>query len=70
MTGKGSIYLNGKLVYERKTSASGDVVIPLDAETREIELYICMQPDTKGHILLADIVYVSPDKQKPKTADK
>ena len=70
MTGKGSIYLNGKLVYERKTSASGDVVIPLDAETREIELYICMQPDTKGHILLADIVYVSPDKQKPKTAEK
>ena len=62
MTGKASIYLNGELALERKTSAPGDVVLPLKDVSGTIEMNVLMQPDTRGHILLADIVYITPEK--------
>ena len=69
MTGKASIYLNGELVHERKTSTSGDVVLQIKEGLESAELNVCMQPDSKGHIILGDIVYITPEKLK-KTAGK
>ena len=69
MTGRGSIHLNGELVHERKSSATGDVVIRLKKGLESIELNVRMQPDSKGHVLLGDIVYITPEKLK-KTAGK
>ena len=70
MTGKASIYVNGDLIHERKTSSTGDVVVPLKKGTDSIEINVRMQPDSKGHILLADIVYISPEKVKPVSSGK
>ena len=58
MTGKASVYLNGELVTERKSSNAGDVVVPLKPGLETAEINIIMQPDARGHILLADIVYL------------
>ena len=64
MTGKASIYLNGELALERKTSTPGDVVLPLKDVSGTVEMNVLMQPDTKGHILLADIVYITLESLK------
>ena len=58
MTGKASVYLNGELVLERKSSSAGDVVIPLKKGLETAEMNVIMQPDARGHILLANIVYL------------
>jgi len=63
MTGKAAIYLNGELVLERKSSLAGDVVIPLKKGLETVEMNVIMQPDARGHILLADIVYLMPEKE-------
>ena len=70
MTGKASIFINGELIHEKKNSPSGDVIVPLKKGTASIEINVRMQPDSKTHILLADIVYVSPDKVKPVSSGK
>ncbi len=64
MTGKADVFLNGELVLERKSSAPGDVIIPLKEGLDKVEFNVRMQPDVKGHILLGDIVFVSPEKLK------
>ena len=69
MIGKGTIYLNGEAVHERKSSTSGDVVIRLNKELKTIEINVLMQPNGQGVILLGDIIYITPDKLK-KTAGK
>ena len=70
MTGKATVYLNGKAVYEKKTISAADVVIPLKPGLETIELNVRMQPDSKGHVLLSDIVYVSPDRGAAKPENK
>ena len=70
MTGKATVFLDGKAVLEKKTPAAEDVLIPLKAGLGTIEINVRMQPDSKGHILLGDIVYVSPEKPKAKSAKK
>ena len=69
LTGRASIYLNGELLHERKSSATEDVVIRLKQGLKTIELNACIQPDGKGHIMLGDIVYITPEKLK-RTAGK
>ena len=69
MTGKAEIFVNGKSILERKSSLAGDTVAPLKAGLDKIEINVLMQPDSKGHILLGDIVYVTPEKAK-KTSGK
>ena len=69
MTGRAAVYINGEPVHERKSSASGDVVIRLKEGLESIEVNVRMQPDGKGHVLLGDIVYITPEKLK-KTAGK
>ena len=69
MTGKASIYINGELLHERKSSATGDVVLQLKEGLEAIEINVRMQPDGKGHAMLGDIVYITPEKLK-KTAGK
>ena len=69
MTGKASIYLNGELIHERKTSTAEAVVIQLKQGLKTIEVNVCMQPDGKGHVMLGDIVYITPEKLK-RTAGK
>ena len=64
MTGRGSIHVNGELVHERKSSTAGDVVVHLKEGLESIEINVRMQPDSKGHILLGDIVYIIPEKLK------
>ena len=64
MTGRGSIHLNGELVHDRKSSATGDVVVRLKKGLESIELNVRMQPDSMGHVLLSDIVYITPEKLK------
>ena len=58
MMGKASVYLNGERVVERKSSNAGDVSVPLKPGLETAEINIIMQPDARGHILLADIVYL------------
>ena len=69
MTGKATIYLNGEAIHERKSSNAGDVVLRLAKDLETIELNVFMQPDGKGHALLGDIVYITPERLK-KTAGK
>ena len=69
MAGRASIYLNGELIHERKASSTEDVVVQLKEGLESIELNVRMQPDGKGHVLLGDIVYITPEKLK-KTAGK
>ena len=69
MTGKATVYLNGEAVHERKTATSGDVVLRLGKDMETLEINVFMQPDGKGHVLLGDIVYITPEKLK-KTAGK
>ena len=69
MAGKAEIFLDGELALERKTSTPGDVTVRLKEGLDNIELNVRMQPDSKGHILLGDIVYVTPEKLK-KTSGK
>ncbi len=64
MTGKAEIFLNGELLQEKKNAAATDIVIRLKSGTEKAVLNIRMQPDSKGHILLGDIVYVTPEKLK------
>jgi len=69
MTGKATIYINGEMIHEKKTVATGDVIIPLKKKLEKIEINVFMQPDSKGHVLLGDLIYISPEKAK-KTSDK
>lgn len=62
MTGKASIYVNGELIQERKSSATGDVVVHLKEGMEAIEVNVRMQPDGKGHVMLGDIIYITPEK--------
>ena len=69
MTGKALIHVNGEMVHEKKTVGAGDVAVRVKKGLEKIELNVFMQPDSKGHVLLGDLVYVSPEKVK-KTSDK
>ena len=69
MTGKAEIYLNDELVLNRKSTSPGDAVFQLKPGLETICLNVRMQPDVQGHILLGDIVFVTPEKLK-KTAEK
>ena len=69
MTGKATIYINGEAVQEKKAVAAGDVLIPLKKKLEKIEINVFMQPDGKGHVLLGDLIYISPEKVR-KTSDK
>ena len=69
MTGKALVHVNGELIHERKGSATGDVVIQIKEGLETIELNVLMQPDSKGHAMLGDIIYITPEKLK-KTAGK
>ena len=70
MTGKASVYLNGEAALERKSSNAGDVVVPLKPGMETAELNIIMQPDARGHILLADIVYLLQENYSTAKTDK
>ena len=69
MTGKGTIHINGETVFEKKSAAMQDVVIPIKKGLEQLEINVLLQPDSKGHILLADIIYISPERVK-KAASK
>ena len=69
MTGKATIYINGEVIHEKKTVAAADVVVKLKKGLDKIEINVPMQPDSKGRLLLGDLVYVTPEKIK-KTSDK
>ena len=69
MTGKATIYINGENIHEKKTVAAADVIVPLKKKLEKVELNVFMQPDGKGHVLLGDLIYISPEKVK-KTSDK
>ena len=64
MTGKGQIYVNGEMLFEKKATAAEDIVVPLKSGLEKIELNILMQPDPKGHLLLGDMVFVTQEKLK------
>ena len=68
MTGKATIYFNGEIVHEKKATVSRDVVIPLKKGLETIEINVFLQPDNKSRALLADIVYVSPEKVTAKAS--
>jgi len=70
MTGKATVYINGEVVFEKKGSVTKDVAIPLKKGLGTVEMNIFMQPDSKSRVLLADLVYVSPEKIKVKSDDK
>ena len=65
MIGKAEFFLNGDKVYEKKAAAAEDIVFPVPAGVKDIEIVIRAQPDSKGVILLGDTVYVSPVRLKP-----
>ena len=64
MTGKGQIYVNGDMLFEKKTTAAEDIVVRMKSGLEKIELNILMQPDPKGHLLLGDMVFVTQEKLK------
>ncbi len=64
MTGKAEVYINGELVLNRKATSAADASVRLKKGLETIHISIRMQPDTKGHILLGDIVFVTPDTVK------
>ena len=64
MAGRAEVYLNEELILDRKNSAQADAVIRLNKGLGKIRLNVRMQPDVRGHILLGDIVYVTPEKIK------
>ena len=64
MTGRAEIYLNDELILDKKSTSAGDIIVRLKKGIDKITLNILMQPDAKGHILLGDIVYVTPEKLK------
>ncbi len=64
MTGKATIYVNGEVAYEKKSVAAADIVVSLKRGLETIEINVPMQPDSKGHLLLGDLVYVTPEKLK------
>ena len=67
MTGKAMIYVNGEMVHEKKTVGVGDVVVRVKKGIEKIELNVFMQPDGKGHVLLGDLIYVTPEIIKKTT---
>ena len=69
MTGKGDIFLNGKLALERKNPTPADAVVRLERGLDTIEINARMQPDNNGHISLGDIIYITPERPK-KTSEK
>ncbi len=70
MTGRGEIFINGELALDKKNASNGDVTVQLKEGLETIEINVRMQPDTKGHILLGDIVYITPEKIKKTTEKK
>ncbi|MBP5586789.1 MAG: DUF4982 domain-containing protein [Lentisphaeria bacterium] len=68
MTGKAEIFLDGELILEKKSMTAGDVVVRLKKGLDTVGINVRMQPDSKGHILLGDIVYVTPEKLKKSTS--
>ncbi|MBQ7732287.1 MAG: DUF4982 domain-containing protein [Lentisphaeria bacterium] len=70
MTGKAEIHLNGKLILNRKTFSAADAVIPLKKGVEKAELNVLMQPDNIGHILLGDIVFITPGKNQKADSSK
>ena len=70
MTGKATIYINGENIHEKKTVAAADVVVNLKKGLEKIEINVPMQPDSKGRLLLGDLVYVTPEKLKKSSSDK
>ena len=70
MTGKATVYINGETAYEKKTSATNDIIIPLKKGLEEVVVNVIMEPDSFGRVTLAEIVYVSPEKVKKKSENK
>ena len=62
--GKAEFFLNGEKVYEKKAAAAEDVIFPVAAGVKDIEIVIRAQPDSKGVVMLGDTVYVSPVRLK------
>ena len=65
MIGKAEFFLNGEKVYEKKAAAAEDVIFPVAAGVKELEIVLRAQPDSKGVVMLGDTVYVSPVRLKP-----
>ena len=63
--GKAEFFLNSEKVYEKKVAAAEDIIFPIEAGVKDIEIVIRAQPDSKGVVLLGDTVYVSPVRLKP-----
>ena len=66
----GEIFINGELIHDKKNTTTGDVTVQLKEGLETIEINVRMQPDSKGHILLGDIVYITPEKLKKNTEKK
>ena len=62
--GRAEFFLNGEKVYEKKTSAAEDIIFPVMAGAKDIEIVIRAQPDSKGVVFLGDTIFVSPVRLK------
>ena len=49
----------------QKVAAAEDIIFPIEAGVKDIEIVVRAQPDSKGVVMLGDTVFVSPVRLKP-----